>query len=382
MATKKTTNLAKNSAPTRTKRKRAPRKKPKAGRKIYFGIFLCLFLVGAIVGFSLSNLSNTPKPKTSSNLPNLVANKPVQIPQIQTKQDPIKNISKLTEDDINELLNINAPKSQTPQFSHNNTEKNTTNENLIIPTIKDNLPNLNDANLSDTNETKPPQKPAKRKKGAKLAIIIDDVAWEYQMNAIKSLNLRITPSILPPTKEHPNSAKLAKGIDYYMVHLPLSAVYFKKQEQHTLDTNSSNSQIYKRIKEIKVIFPNLKYLNNHTGSEFTANYASTKVLLSTLKMHKIKFVDSLTTSQSKVKKVSKELRLPYVYRDVFLDNEQNIDATLKQIKKAVEIARKNGRAIAIGHPHKTTLEALKIAKNSILKEVEVVYLKDIYGLYD
>lgn len=384
MATKKPTNLSKK--PTKRRHKRAPRKKSKTGLKIYLGIFLCLFVIIAVVALGLSNLSNKPKSNlATSTQPNLIdppkiaPNKPTPI---KSNKPISENITKLTEEDINELLNIKAPKTQIPQFSHNDTQNNSVSENLIIPNSNiqnsADLPNLN----NDTNQTKPPKKPSKHKKTAKLAIIIDDIAWDYQMKAINSLNLRITPSILPPTKEHPNSAKLAKGIDYYMVHLPLSALYFKKNEQHTLDTNSSNYQIYKRISEIKAIFPNPKYLNNHTGSEFTSNYASTKILLSALKMNKIKFVDSLTTSKSQVQKVSKELNLPYVYRDIFLDNEQNVNYTLKQIQKAVQTAHKNGHAIAIGHPHKTTIEALNIAKKSILKEVEIVYLKDIYGLYN
>ena len=79
---------------------------------------------------------------------------------------------------------------------------------------------------------------------------------------------------------------------------------------------------------------------------------------------------------------SKELGLRYVYRDVFLDNVQSESSILAQLQIAVNIAKRDGHAIAICHPHAATFAALKRAKNSILNGVDVVYLDEIYGLYN
>jgi hypothetical protein len=49
----------------------------------------------------------------------------------------------------------------------------------------------------------------------------------------------------------------------------------------------------------------------------------------------------------------------------------------KQLAQAVKIAKKKGYAVAIGHPHKITMQALASA-NDILKDVELVYLESIY----
>ena len=70
----------------------------------------------------------------------------------------------------------------------------------------------------------------------------------------------------------------------------------------------------------------------------------------------------------------------YIFRDVFLDNTQNLKDIENELKKAVQIAKKRGFAIAIGHPKKQTLKVLKNS-GDILKGVEVVYLKDIYERY-
>ena len=88
------------------------------------------------------------------------------------------------------------------------------------------------------------------------------------------------------------------------------------------------------------------------------------------------FIDSRTTGKTKVKKIAHEFGDLYVARDIFLDNKQIVKAIHQQLKKAVKIAKKRGYAIAIGHPHRVTMEALAQA-GDILKEVELIYIDEI-----
>jgi len=46
---------------------------------------------------------------------------------------------------------------------------------------------------------------------------------------------------------------------------------------------------------------------------------------------------------------------------------------LGQIKIAIKVAKSHGSAIAIGHPHKNTLQALYESKK-LLKQVDLVYI--------
>ena len=46
-------------------------------------------------------------------------------------------------------------------------------------------------------------------------------------------------------------------------------------------------------------------------------------------------------------------------RDIFLDNETDIEHIHLQFKKAITIAEKYGSAIVIGHPYKTTIRYLE-----------------------
>lgn len=211
----------------------------------------------------------------------------------------------------------------------------------------------------------------------KLAIVIDDVAFGYQVKALKSLHLKINPSFFPPSKRHPNTPKYAKEFKFYMVHLPLEAKNFPYPEDNTLLLSSTKEDIEKRIKNVVKWFPDVRYINNHTGSAFTANKKAMERLIEVLNEYHIQFVDSRTTADTKVKEVEREFGGKYIARDIFLDNKQNVDYIRGQLKKAVKIAKIKGYAIAIGHPHPATIKALRESKD-ILKNVELVYVKQLF----
>ncbi len=217
-----------------------------------------------------------------------------------------------------------------------------------------------------------------KKTGAKpkLAIIIDDVSTQAHVSAINSVGLPLTKSFLPPSDGRPNSARLAAKESQYMVHLPMEAQKFSAEEPFTLRINDSQQNISSRIKELKSLFPKVRYVNNHTGSKFTADATAMKKLVTALNEQKIAFVDSRTTGKSEAPRVVKAFGLPYQARDVFLDHEMDKPYIVSQIKKAVAIAKKYGTAIAIGHPHANTIEALSTSKN-LFSDVELVSIENL-----
>lgn len=213
----------------------------------------------------------------------------------------------------------------------------------------------------------------------KLAIIIDDVSSKTQLHALQSLGMKLTPSIFPPYSLSPSNHKLASKLKHFMVHLPMqSGKNFDKQEK-TLMVTDTPDQIEKRVREIRRLFPHARYVNNHTGSVFTSNYLSMERLYRALKKEGFVFVDSRTTASTTVPKITKKYDDPYFARDVFIDNQHTVAAIHKQLKHAVNLAKKRGYAIAIGHPHKVTIEALASA-DEILKGVEIVYIDELYHL--
>jgi len=212
----------------------------------------------------------------------------------------------------------------------------------------------------------------------KLAIIIDDVSNRRQLNKIQATGLKITPSIFPPSKRSMTSHNLAKELEHYMIHLPMESgsEQFNKQTK-TLITTFSKEEIEARVKELRALFPAARYINNHTGSVFTDNYAAMHTLYGALRKEGFVFVDSRTIASTKVPKITEDFGDAYVARDVFIDNEHHVPYIHRQLQKAVNMAKKRGYAIAIGHPHKMTMKALTSAAD-IFNEVELVYIDELY----
>ncbi|EAK0877181.1 divergent polysaccharide deacetylase family protein [Campylobacter coli] len=224
--------------------------------------------------------------------------------------------------------------------------------------------------IKDTNLSKTKQ--------ARLAIIIDDMANISQVKALQALNLKVNPSFFPSDKNHIDTPKLALKFDFYMVHLPLAAINYAKPELDTLNPNDSQERIFKKIKQIKKDFKDLKFINNHTGSLFTSNEEAMKKLYKAFEKEGLIFVDSKTIASSKAPKVAKALGQIYIQRDVFLDNQDDVTYIKKQLMDAVKLAKKKGFVIAIGHPRKNTFKALEQSKD-LLESVELVYLSEIYA---
>ncbi len=224
---------------------------------------------------------------------------------------------------------------------------------------------------------KPPARESVKSKQPMLVLIIDDVAFTSQARAIKKLPWHVTPSIFPPTKRHPKTPDIAKRFDHYMIHLPMEAMHFNSPEAKTLTVRSSDAQIDRRIRQIRHWFPDARFVNNHTGSRFTSDMGAMLRFYPVAKRYGFHFVDSRTTPKTVVPEICKRFGDPYVARDIFLDNKPDIAYIQNQLKKAVRIARSHGYAIAIGHPHTSTLEALAKSE-SILKGVDVVYIDELY----
>ena len=212
---------------------------------------------------------------------------------------------------------------------------------------------------------------------AKLVLIIDDVATFEHASMVKSIGLKITPSIFPATKTHPDTPNIARTFEFYMIHLPMQAKHFDSPEIGTLTVNESFESMHEKIKKIRRDFPRAKYTNNHTGSRFTSDYDAMDKAYRALIEQGFIFVDSKTIAQTAVARAAKKYNQPYISRDIFLDDDPSASAVRRELIAAVNLAKKRGYAIAIGHPKKNTIAVIKASKNNILKDIEVVYLKDI-----
>ena len=228
--------------------------------------------------------------------------------------------------------------------------------------------------------SKSPRKALPAGSRAKLAIIIDDVGTGEQAQKIAALPVRVTPSIFPPEYQRKDTRSLARGFEHYAIHLPMEASSAKNNSA-TLRASDNYEKLRGVIAKLRADFPNAKFINNHTGSKFTADERAMKNLLRAMNEHGFLFIDSRTSPATKAKAAMNGLGMRYVHRDVFLDNQNSVAAVRKKLREAVTLAKKQGYAIAIGHPKSSTLRALANSAD-ILGEVDLVYLDEIYEYYE
>lgn len=228
--------------------------------------------------------------------------------------------------------------------------------------------------------SKSPRKALPAGSRAKLAIIIDDVGTGEQAQKLIALPVRVTPSIFPPEYQRKDTRSLARGFEHYAIHLPMEASSAKNNSA-TLRASDNYEKLRGVIAKLRADFPNAKFINNHTGSKFTSDERAMQNLLRAMNEHGFLFIDSRTSPATKAKAAMNGLGMRYVHRDVFLDNQNSVAAVRKKLREAVALAKKQGYAIAIGHPKSSTLRALANSAD-ILGEVDLVYLDEIYEYYE
>ena len=274
--------------------------------------------------------------------------------------------------------NKSAEIEKKEKFKSENIKVESAKKAEILTTKKIEKTKYEEKNIKkDSFEAVPFTPNASIKGRAKLVIVIDDVATFEHASMIKSLGLKITPSIFPATKTHPDTPNIARTFEFYMIHLPMQAKHFDSPEIGTLTINESFESMHEKIKKIRKDFPRAKYTNNHTGSRFTSDFDAMDKAYRALIEQGFVFVDSKTIAQTAVARAAKKHNQPYISRDIFLDDDPSASAVRRELVAAVNLAKKRGYAIAIGHPKKNTISVIKESKNNLLKDVDVVYLKDI-----
>lgn len=368
---------------------------PKSRALLYIGILLCILVVAMAIYTIVSSYKNTSKAHNQTliienidryfegrrqdfTIFDVPRNLELNITdEVKIQMLPTSNFTKLDGDEFDgELAEIKKADKVI------NSDANSTINNSKDSNLKTNQSPKSATNYSTNSNIKP--KPTKQLKSnkPKLAIIIDDISTFYHAKKIKSLGLNITPSIFPISQNYPQTISVAREFKFYMIHLPLEAINYPYQEKNTLKVGDSIEKINKQIAKIRSDFPNAIYINNHTGSKFTSDYSSMKILFNSLKTYKMIFIDSYTTKESKAGILSKEFGNKYLKRDVFIDNNKDEKAIINQIRRAIKIAKISGQAIAIGHPYSQTFKALEAMKNELKSEVELVFVKDLYELYN
>ncbi len=196
---------------------------------------------------------------------------------------------------------------------------------------------------------------------ARLAIVLDDLgADRAAANSIFALGYPLTISVLP---NHEYSAEIAeeahrRGLEV-MLHLPMQAAA-GRPEPEELHAGMNPSEVAAMLREFLDCVPDAVGVNNHQGSQATADSRLMGELMPILQERRLFFVDSRTTAATVAFVSAKQAGVPAAFRNVpFLDDAPQVAAVRKQLQGAFRSAQEKGEALAIGHPHPATIEALR-----------------------
>jgi polysaccharide deacetylase 2 family uncharacterized protein YibQ len=193
-----------------------------------------------------------------------------------------------------------------------------------------------------------------------IAIVIDDVgidrprskrAWE--------LPGPLTMSFLPYAKDLREQARQARAHgNELMLHLPMEPNGHADPGPGALRVSLSDQELRQRVTQALDSFDGYAGVNNHMGSRFTAYRPGMETVLRLFKARGLLFLDSRTTAQTVGDQIAQELGVPSVSRNVFLDDDEALAAVRRKLAETEEVARRQGFAVAIGHPHEATIQAL------------------------
>lgn len=196
-----------------------------------------------------------------------------------------------------------------------------------------------------------------------VAVVIDDMGVSVpHTRDILSLEKPITASFLTYGAANRKQVKEAKEKGFeVMLHVPMMPHAKADLAPVTLSPDMQEDEIKNDFVQMLDRYKGLgmKGINNHMGSLFTEDEKSLGYVMQILKDRNLFFLDSKTTAKSVGAKVAAEYGVPYIARDVFLDNENDYNYIMKQLRQTEKIAHMRGYAVAIGHPRTQTYLALR-----------------------
>ncbi|KAB7622720.1 divergent polysaccharide deacetylase family protein [Alkalilimnicola sp. S0819] len=205
-----------------------------------------------------------------------------------------------------------------------------------------------------------------------ISLIIDDVG-DRPVEGARSVALPgpVACAFLPHT---PHAARLARQAHRLgkevMLHQPMQATRGNRLGPGGVTMDMERSEFLRVLRGNLAALPHVSGVNNHMGSLLTRHPGYMAWLMEELRYRGgLFFVDSRTSQQSVALRLAREMELPSLERDVFLDHYRDRARIRAAFEQLVARARRYGSAVGIGHPYPATLDVLE----EVLPELEARY---------
>ena len=211
----------------------------------------------------------------------------------------------------------------------------------------------------------------------RAAIVIDDMGRDLEAeHKLEALDYPLTFSVLPYLPYTQKTAQEAHRSGHeVMLHLPMEpepGAHASPGEGAIL-VGMNAGEVRRVVLNDLASVPYVAGVNNHMGSRATRDVALMAEVMKVLADQRLYFIDSRTTAASTALEAARRQHLPAFYRAVFLDDTETVPYTLEQLRKFRHKVEQDGVALAIGHPHATTIAALaKFLPELERAEIELV----------
>ncbi|WP_372821870.1 divergent polysaccharide deacetylase family protein [Pseudomonas parafulva] len=211
---------------------------------------------------------------------------------------------------------------------------------------------------------------------AYMSIIIDDLGQNNERDS-RTLALPgpVTMAIMPDTPHATAFARQAhKAGRTVILHMPMDPA----TGPYAWHPGLPLEELARRLDGALLKVPFAAGINNHMGSRMTAQRDAMAWLMGNLQGRELFFVDSRTSAATVAAAEAQAIGLAHVSRDVFLDDVRTTEAIAGQLRQGIELARKQGSAVLIGHPYPQTLEVLEREMPGLKRQgIELIELRQM-----
>jgi hypothetical protein len=195
-----------------------------------------------------------------------------------------------------------------------------------------------------------------------IAVVIDDLGPNLR-NARRTITLPapLTLAFLSYADHLEDLTSKARVSGHeLMLHVPMEPEESSQDPgPNALLTDLAPAENRRRLNWGLARFSGYVGVNNHMGSKFTRSREGMDLVMAELGKRGLLFLDSRTIADSRAEDAAAAFQVPFVERNVFIDNDHENRASIRaQLSKLEALARRSGYAVAIGHPHDETLDVL------------------------
>jgi uncharacterized protein len=194
-----------------------------------------------------------------------------------------------------------------------------------------------------------------------IAIVIDDLGLDRNRTE-RAIALKgpITLSFLAYASDLPEQTEAARRAGHELVvHVPMEPILRPKLVTQTSSSaESPHAELLRRLRWDLSRFSGYVGVDNHLGNRLSSDPESTEAVIDELKARGLMFLDSRTGGAGALSDAARK-GVPTVTRDVLLDDDVTVSSVNDRLSQLEAIARQRGTAVAVGHPHDLTLDAVK-----------------------